>query len=136
MLKCCALTNAFYFKNHIHFPNLNVKTHIFTNPRSCLFILIFFKYLFSILSRDPNEQLQNISSIIFFFITKMDFLNIFWRSKNWPFENIVFKFFLYVLEPRWTIVPHLLYFLDNILKLKLKPPRWTPGHWFPTPPPL
>ena len=56
--------SCFYFKNHLHFPNANVKTHIFTNPKSCFFFIKLFLFLFSILSWDPNwTTVQNISII-------------------------------------------------------------------------
>ena len=99
-----------------------------------LFFFLKNFFLFSILSRDPNEQLCKVSAFLTklkFFLTnyKIAFFNSFWGSKKMGPVKIFFLSLSYALEPRWTTVP-------NLLHLGCFKHTVHPGHWFCPPRPL
>ena len=83
---------CFYFKNHLHFPNLNVKTHILTKPKSCLFSgNYFYFYFLSVVGTPMNNcaKYQHLKQKLFLLLKnyKISFFKFFEGLKNGPFKD-------------------------------------------------
>ena len=117
---------CFYFKNHLHFPNLNEKTHIFTHPKSCLVFQKYnYFYFLSLVGTPIRTTVQDYKQKLNFFENhKIAYFYIFRRSKKLgPAKNNILKnFSLYMF---YNLDEHLYQICSKFSSIN---PLKTPGH--------
>ena len=106
-----------------------MEKHTFLKPLKVAFFLNFFIYFYflslvrTLMNNYAKYQHPKQKFSIFLKNHKIAFFYIFRGSKKMgPLKKKKFKFFFYVLDPRWTVIPNLLHFGWNF---KHKPPQAT-----------